>query len=280
LDGAGFSGALDRFRPPGTFSFITGVAQLYTLLTASWFALALARKLPAWLMLAAGLAILVAIPVSVSRGLFLAVAIVASTGVAALLVGGRLTLPTMLRAILAAILLPVLASQIPAFRDGMEAFSARWTASTTDNGGVQGAIVDRVLDDLFSPFAGVQNAGLGTGFSTNVGQSLLAHEVGFGASEGEWGRLLFDNGLLLGSLLLLYRTALTGAVALAAFRAWRRRSPEALVFASAAALQLFNGQWGQSTTIGAAAIGGGLALAAANHFRPETSRPAPAIYPG
>jgi len=29
LEGAGFTGALDRFRPPGTFSFISGPSQLY-----------------------------------------------------------------------------------------------------------------------------------------------------------------------------------------------------------------------------------------------------------
>ena len=32
MDGAGFEGAMDRFRPPGTFSFTTGPAQLYPLL--------------------------------------------------------------------------------------------------------------------------------------------------------------------------------------------------------------------------------------------------------
>ena len=52
LEGAGFTGALDRFRPPGTFSFITGPAALYPILTACWFVLALARKLPTWLMIA------------------------------------------------------------------------------------------------------------------------------------------------------------------------------------------------------------------------------------
>ncbi len=67
LDGAGFTGALDRFRPPGTFSFITGPAALYPLFTACWFVLVLARKLPAWLMIASGVAILVALPVSISR---------------------------------------------------------------------------------------------------------------------------------------------------------------------------------------------------------------------
>ena len=65
LHGAGFDGALDRYRPPGTFSFITGPAQLYPLFTACWFALLLARQLPIWTMVASGASILVTLPVSV-----------------------------------------------------------------------------------------------------------------------------------------------------------------------------------------------------------------------
>src|SRR5580692_7545980 len=59
LEGAGFDGALDRYRPPGTFSFISGPAQLYPLFTACWFALLLARNLPLVAMIASGASILV-----------------------------------------------------------------------------------------------------------------------------------------------------------------------------------------------------------------------------
>jgi hypothetical protein len=263
LEGAGFTGALDKFRPPGTFSFITGPAELYPLFTACWFALLLARKLSGWLMVASGVAILAAIPVSISRGLFLSVALVAVVGVVALLVGGRISGGVIVRAMVAAILLPILASQLPSFKDGMEAFGARWEDATTNSGGFQEAIVDRVIDDLTGPFKGVVATGLGTGFSTNVGQKMLTQDVGFGASEGEWGRLLFDNGFVLGSLLVAYRVALAVAIVLAALRAWQRRSPQGLVFASAAFFLLLEGQWGQASTLGAAVIAGGLALVAA-----------------
>jgi hypothetical protein len=263
LEGAGFSGALERFRPPGTFSFITGPAQLYPLLTACWFTLLLARKLPIWTMIASGAAILIAIPVSISRTLFLSVAIVAVAGVGAMLVGGRFSFKLVVQFAVAVLILSTLASQSSVFQDGMEAFSARWEAATTEGGGFQEAIVDRVLDDLFGSFKGVKYSGLGTGFSTNVGQKALTEQLGFGASESEWGRLLYDNGFILGSLIIAYRIALAVSVVFASFRAWKRRSPIALVFASAAFLLLLNGQWGQTTTLGSAIIGGGLALAAA-----------------
>jgi hypothetical protein len=265
--GAGFSGALGRFRPPGTFSFITGVSQLYPILAACWFVLVLTPRLSVWLMIVSGVALLVAIPISISRSLFLSMVIVAIVGVGGLLAGGRLSFQVLFRTILVAIILPLLALQLPVFQDGMQAFSARWQDATTDNGGFQGAIVDRLVNELTSPFQGVEGTGLGTGFSTHVGQKLLTEEVGFGASEGEWGRLLYDDGFFLGSLLLLYRVALAGAIVMAALRAWWHRSPEALIFTSAAIVLLLNGQWSQSTTLGSAIIGGGLALAAANNFK-------------
>ncbi|HEX3717547.1 MAG TPA: hypothetical protein VH595_06235 [Verrucomicrobiae bacterium] len=266
LEGAGFSGALNRFRPPGTFSFISGPSQLYPIFTACWFGLALIRKLPSWLAIASAMAILVTIPVSVSRGLFLSVLLVAVLGVGALFISGRFSTEMIIRIAVAGIILPVLAQKTPAFRDGMEAFQARWESSTTDNGGFQEAIVDRVLNDLFGVFKIPEHSCLGTGFSTNVGQKVLTGEPGFGASEAEWGRLLYDNGYLLGSLLILYRVALAASIVYAAFRGWRQGAPMGVVFAAAGFLLLFDGEWGQSTTLGSAIICGGLTLAASKAY--------------
>ncbi len=262
LEGAGYAGALDRFRPPGTFSFISGPSQLYPLFTACWFTLLLTRRLPVWALAISAGAILVAIPISISRLLFLSVAIVGLAGVGALLVGGRFSLKLLVQFVLVAVLLGGLAAQSSIFRDGMEAFSARWQGATTDEGGFKVAIVDRVLNDLFGSFEGVGYSGLGTGYSTNVGQKMLTSEVGFGASESEWGRLLYDNGAILGGLMVCYRVALTFAIVSAAFRAWRRRSPLGLLFAAACCVIVLNGPWGQATTLGSAVIGGGLTLAA------------------
>ena len=264
LDGAGFSGAEGHFRPPGAFSFTIGTSYLYPLFTACWFVLLLERKFPVWLMMASGVAILVAIPISISRSLFLGVVIVVLVGMAAMVLGGRLSIRLVFQLVLAAIILPVLAAQVPAFQDGMSAFTSRWQASTTDQGGFQATIVDRVLNDLFGSFANVGSTGLGTGFSTNVGQKILTQNVGFGASEAEWGRLMYDNGLYLGSVMVAYRVALAGLIVLASFQAWQRKSGLGLIFASAGLMNLLNGEWGQATTLGAAIIAGGLALAGAN----------------
>ena len=125
--------------------------------------------------------------------------------------------------------------------------------------------MDRVLNDLFGSFGDVKGFGFGTGFSTNVGQQLVAQHVGFGGAESEWGRLLYDNGFALGSLLIGYRVILAGSLVFAAYQAWQRRSPLGMVFAAACFFPILNGQGGQATTLGAATIGGGLALAAAQY---------------
>jgi len=164
------------------------------------------------------------------------------------------------------------ATQLTAFKDSMEVFNARWEVSTTNEGGFQEAIVDRFIDGLFGSFDGVTYSGYGTGFSTNVGQKMLTEQVGFGASEGEWGRLLYDDGFILGGMLIVYRVLLAGAILLACLRAWRH-APEALVFAAAAFMLLLNGQWGQSTTLGSAVIAGGLALAATKTIRVRNPKP-------
>lgn len=265
LDGAGFDGAMDRFRPPGTFSFITGPALLYPLFTACWFALMLARRLPLWLMATAGGAILIAIPISISRTLFLSVAIVAMAGLGALFAGGRFSIRLVMQLALVVVAFYLIAGQSLVFKDGMEAFLARWQGATDDQGGFKEAIVDRVLNDLFGSFSGIKGFGQGTGFSTNVGQQLATQHVGFGGAESEWGRLLYDNGIALGSLLIGYRILLAGSIMFAAYRAWQWRLPLGLVFAAACFFPVLNGQWGQATTLGAAVIGGGLTLAAANY---------------
>jgi hypothetical protein len=274
MEGAGFDGALDRYRPPGTFSFITGPSLLYPMLTACWFALLLTRKLPMWLMIAAGGAILVAIPISISRTLALNVILVAGVGVAALIVGGRFSVKLAAQVGVAGAVLYFLAGHSHVFKDGMEAFGARWEMATTNSGGFKSAIIDRMLEDLVGSLGSIRPYGAGTGFSTNVGQKSLTAEVGFGGSEGEWGRLIFDDGYTLGGLLIFYRVCLALAVAAASVRAWRQGSTVSLVFAATCFQMLVHGHWGQTTTLGATVIAAGLTLAAAEHLtKDELGRP-------
>jgi hypothetical protein len=121
-----------------------------------------------------------------------------------------------------------------------------------------------VLNDLFGSFSDVSVFGLGTGYSTNVGQQLLTQNVGIGADESEWGKLLFDDGLILGSALIIYHIALASSIFLAALRSRHHACSQGLIFASAAFLLVMEGQWSQPSILGASVIAGGLTLAASN----------------
>ena len=276
LTGAGFSGAEGKFRPPGTFSFITGPAALYPMFAACWFLYVYKSKskFASLIGSVSALAILVAIPVSISRSLFVSVLLVVVAGMAAgpLRFGIRLQAHTAI-VLLGAICLAPLALTIPAVQDGLFAFNSRWAASTTNEGGVQGAILKRFYDDTLGAVLNpnVPFFGSGTGFSTNLGQQQLRSFVGFGNSEGEFGRLLFDNGVLVGGFLLMYRVALALFVASRAFHSWFRNDQIAFVFLMASFLLVLTGQWSQTTAQGAATIAAGLTLAA-THTPPLDKR--------
>jgi hypothetical protein len=267
LTGAGFDGAEGKFRPPGTFSFISGPAALYPMFAACWFLYVYKSKdkFASLIGSVSALAILVAIPVSISRGLFISVLLVAMAGVAVgpLRFGIRLQAHTAI-VLLGVLCLSPLAMTIPAVQDGMFAFSSRWTSSTSTQGGVKIAILQRMYEgtlgvvlDPNTPFFGS-----GTGFSTNVGQQLLTGVIQFGNSEGEFGRLLWDNGVVVGGFLLMYRVALAVFIASRSFQGWFRNDQIAVVFLMASFLLVLTGQWFQPTTQAAATIAAGLTLAA------------------
>lgn len=265
LEGAGFSGAMGRFRPPGLFTFTTGVTQLYPIFAAIWLYLLSKKALSISLLIATGAAILVAIPVSISRSLFLGVCIVGACGIAGLIKSKSLSSTTIVQLVVSGVIIVALASLTPAFQDATDAFGTRWENSTTNRGGFEEAIVGRLMKDFTSPFQSAPMLGLGTGISTQVGQKLLTGEKSFGYSEGEWGRLLYEGGLLLGTFILLYRLALLLHLFLLSFA-----NPRALPFFGCVAPLLVIGQFGNATSLGAAIIACGLCLAVVNSERDET----------
>jgi hypothetical protein len=75
VEGGGFSGALGFFRPPATFSFTNGTALFYSLTACFVFYFWLETKqyLNRVLLICASVAVLVSIPLSISRTLFFSI---------------------------------------------------------------------------------------------------------------------------------------------------------------------------------------------------------------
>ncbi len=275
---AGFSGARGKFRPPGTFSFTTGIVQFYTITAAFLISGVTQHKRYGKLLLAgASIALIIAIPVSISRALMLAVAITIATGMLSSTFQ-RGAFSRYFRIALIGCVGIFIAGQFPVFDEAREAFFARWERSTSErHGGAFGAIIGRTIDEFIGPFSidnDIPLLGVGLGAGTQVGAKLLTGEKGFDLGEGEWYRLTAEGGLLLGTLYIAWRVWLTCALGRFALAAFRKGSGMGLIFLSATAYNLLIGQFGNSTTSGFTVLGIGLTIAAMRSQkvpRPETT---------
>lgn len=265
-EGAGFTGALGRYRPPGTFSFITGVAQFYTLYFAFFLSQFIEKRtLKMALLVVCGACVPLAVFGSISRLLALSVAVVFILGIIALLINGR-RIPNSLKVLAAMVVFTLMAGQLPFFHDATDAFSARWERATgEERGGFREAILARTLGELTGPFARMDRIpfwGYGLGTGTQAGSQLLAGQRGFILGEGEWSRVMSELGPLLGVLFIAYRVVLVLFLGKIAMRQLRFSNFLPWLIFSAIFLLIFYGQWGQQTTLGFAILGAGLMLSA------------------
>lgn len=273
-EGGQLFGAEGRIRPPGLFAFITG-PQLFYPFCAAFFLDQLAgnsrMRLP--LLAACGVAILVALPVSISRTVMLATGVVG--------VAFALSLPfqpgNMARFVKPMFLLGVLGlivAQLEVFKEGSTVFSSRWTqaASGLDGDGWQDVML-RMLNTVMNPIYYMMDAplfGRGIGVGSNVGARLLSGQMGFLLAEEEYGKILQELGLFVGTAYILFRIALTGYLGLKAFEALRERKDGlAFLLYSATAYTLVYGQWAPPTVLGFSVFGAGLIMAALNPAGPR-----------
>lgn len=260
-------GAEGRIRPPGLFAFITG-PQLFLPLAAAFFfyQAGTRRQLPWWLLLATGVAVAIALPVSISRTAVIATGLVAATFGFTLFFGaGRGG--SLVRTLFILGTLIVSLYYLPVFHEGRDVFLSRWdTAAQQGGGNAWESISDRIFGGLLRPLHTMARAplfGRGIGVGSNVGAKLLSGSVGFLLAEDEWNKVILELGPLVGGAFLLWRIGLTvylGVVALQAF--WRQREPLPLLIFSATGAAVLIYQWGPPTILGFAVFGAGLILAA------------------
>ncbi len=262
-------GALGRIRPPGFFAFITGPQVFYPLAAAFFLHQASGHRRLWWpLLVGAGLAVLVALPVSISRTAMLATAIV---GVAFLVTMPRagVNLGIYFRAAITLALVAGGVLLLPVFSEGREVFLARWqTASTGTQGDAWAGIYDRVLSGFLQPLHWAAQAplfGHGIGVGSNVGARLLSGRVGFLLAEDEWSKVFLELGPLLGGAFICFRLFLTAYLGLRALAALFEDGDNLpiLIFA-ACAVPLALDQWAPPTLLGFAVVGSGLLLASLN----------------
>ncbi|HSI14719.1 MAG TPA: hypothetical protein VK961_21885 [Chthoniobacter sp.] len=254
--------AAGKVRASGTFSFATGLATYLALSTAFLLDDLLGmRAYPRWLSIAAVPALALTLGVSGSRTAVISVTIVCS-----LVLYIAFRRPQQMRGAVQFIVMAIMAVVAlvwlaPVFMEGIAVQRERFESG----GGVQQGIIVRFGQDFIAAGEALSNApplGLGLGVGTNVGAKLLQGQRQFALGEGEWQRVILENGAALGVGYLALRLAITLAVTLAALRAYREGRILPLLLVGAGGLDLATAQFGQPTTLGFAVFTAGLALAA------------------
>lgn len=273
--GAGFTGALGYFRPPGTFSFTNGNALFFGFAsTFVCYYLLNSDRINRLLLIGSCISILAAVPLSISRGLSFTVAIVVFFMLTALTRKPQYTGRVVI-GIIGVVLLFIILNQFVFFQTASEAFTTRFTSANELEGGlVEGVIGDRYFGGMLGAITNSSQLpffGYGMGMGTNVGSQLLTGEINFLISEGEWGRLIGEMGLLLGLLAIIIRMGFCLHITIVSYKQLAQNNILPWMMLSFALLAIPQGQWAQPTSLGFSTLAGGLVLASLNRKRDDTT---------
>jgi hypothetical protein len=220
VESAGFSGALGYYRPPGIFSFISGLTDYYgvTLGFLLYFWLdtntSSQIKLNRKVLFFSFAAYILSIPVSISRTHFIQTVYTFAFSAFAVL-----KKPRVFRKMVVAVILTVLGLFTlyihPDTTLYTEVFLTRFEGANESEDGVFNSILNRSFGWALRAIShNLPFWGYGDGHFSNVGMMLLKGGTGnymghiaevADATEMEWGRILCESGIVLGSLIILTR---------------------------------------------------------------------------
>ena len=271
IEGAGFSGAMGFFRPPGTFSFTNGTHMFFGLAACFicyyWLD---SQRINRLILTAATVGLLSAIPFSISRSLLLFAAVAGLFMVIGLLRKPKNLGRVLLLGVGACVALLAL-SQVSVLQTPIEAFMSRFTAASEFEGGLRGSLGDRYLGGLLGALVDSSQQpffGYGIGIGTNAGSALLTGDRSFLISEGEWGRLIGEMGPWLGIGIIFIRLALCVKLATASYQRLLRDDLLPWILLGNALLVIPQAQWAQPTVLGFSTLVAGLLIAA---LRPDAA---------
>jgi hypothetical protein len=265
ISGSGFSGAMGFFRPSGTFSFTNGNSFFFTLVAVFviyfWIN---QEKINRILLVLSSLAVVMAIPLSISRTLFFSIVISVFFAVFAASRNSR-HVGKIISAGLVMVFAVLLLSQLEVFQTAIEVLSTRFDNAKTSEGGLSGTIIDRYLGGLLGAIGNVSEQpffGHGMGMGTNAGSALLTGGRQFLISEDEWGRLIGELGPILGLGIILSRLGLCLELFRLSYSKMTSNDMLPWMLLSFGLLIIPQGQWAQPTTLGFSTVVGGLIIAA------------------
>ncbi|MCE7066136.1 hypothetical protein [Dyadobacter sp. CY326] len=272
MAGAGFAGALGYFRPPGTFSFTSGTTLFFSFSACFifyfWFNPKLISKIILWLATAA---LLIAIPVSISRGLFFQVVIIMGFALMASITS-KANIGKIFTAIIAVVLIGLIFSQTPTFQTFIEAFVARFETASSNEGGLQGTLGDRYLGNMLAALTSAEELplwGYGAGMGSNVGSMLLTGSLQYLVAEDEWGRMAGEFGPLLGLSIIILRLLLSWSFAVKAYQLMKKNDLMPWILLAFTLLIFPQGSTAQPTSLGFMVMIAGLLAASLKGETPD-----------
>ena len=265
---AGFSGAMGFSRPPGTFSFTSGLSIFYTAVSVFVFYFWLCKDSCSKILLyCSTIALVVALPLTISRGAVVAVLIVGLFAIIASVTSVKMLNKVLFTGFVFYIAFIFLQNYITIFNLGTEVFMDRVDAadrSTGSGGGLKESILLRIVDDVVRPFIDLFNQPMfagNLGMGTNAGAQMLTGKISFLISETEFGRLVGEQGIIFGGGIIFLRIFLAVSIAV---KSWKLPPEERLlpfILCGAACSAIFQGQWAQPSVLGYAIIMTGLVIA-------------------
>jgi hypothetical protein len=262
IEGAGFSGAMGYFRPPGTFSFTNGNTMFFSFIACFVFYFwASQEKINKALLIGVTVALFASIPLSISRSLFFSIGLTVIFTLIAVSRKKQYFSKLLGSIIVFAVLLIVLA-QIPFFQTATEAFTSRFESASKVEGGVSTSLIDRFFGGMVTAVSDSDESssffGYGIGMGTNVGGVLLTGKQTFLIAEEEWPRLVGELGFFLGILVILIRLGFCFSIALRSYAKLKHGDLLPWILLSFALVIISQGQWAQPTTLGFSTVIGGL----------------------
>jgi hypothetical protein len=265
---AGFSGAKGYFRPPGTFSFITGLASFYILASVFIFYFWLSKvPIPKILLISSTLALIFSLPLTVSRT---AVGGVVLVGVFAF-IGSAASFKQLLKIVFTVfvlfVLFTILQKTTTVFNLGTEVFMSRVETASGQSGGFKESFFSRIYDDFQRPITNLLKTPLflgNLGMGTNAGAQMLSGSNNFLLAEDELGRIGAEQGLILGGALIILRLGLALSLFLKSIRLPKEDKLLPMIFCGTALFSITQGQWAQPSMLGYSVMVTGFLLAGIN----------------
>jgi len=262
--GGGFSGAMGYLRPPGTFSFISGSTTFFSLCACfNLYFILNSREINRILLILSVLAILIAIPISISRTLLFQIIISALLTFIVIIKQQKFRTNIIIAAFTTLVLFELI-QKFNFYNNAIEVLNVRLERANTAEGGIESVFIDRYLGGLINAILNSVNQtffGYGLGYGSNVGSMLLTNSRTFLISEGEWGKIIGEMGPLLGLSIIALRLGITLKLIKKALEYVSKNEILPYILLTYGIFTIPQGSFSQPTSLGFIVVLGGIIIA-------------------